>query len=234
MSRGTEAETNAAAHVSGAGAEVPPPLRLVLASASPRRQELLARLGLPLAICPMNVDESVLPDELPDAYVRRVAREKADAALRGLADGSVTGAGLSERSPVLSADTIVLAERTILGKPVDAEDARRMLRLMAGRRHEVITATSLRWGTRKVERAVTTQVAFRSLDPGEVEAYVASGEWQGKAGGYAIQGVAAAFVTEIRGSLTNVIGLPLAEVLADLRALGAVPSYPPPAFPFLG
>ena len=207
---------------------------LVLASASPRRRELLARIGLTLAIHPMDVDESVLPEELPDAYVRRVAREKAEAALNALENGLGRGDGLSAASPIIAADTIVVVDGTILGKPSSSEDARRMLRLLAGRRHEVTTATCLIREGRKAERAVTTQVAFRQLEPKEIDAYVASGEWRGKAGGYAVQGVAAAFITELRGSLTNVIGLPLAEILADLRALGAVPAYPPAAFPFLG
>lgn len=208
--------------------------RLVLASASPRRRELLARIGLTLIVHPMDVDESVLPEELPEAYVRRVAREKAEAALQALANGLGRDQGLSRESAIVAADTIVVVDGTILGKPSSSEDARRMLRLLAGRRHEVTTATCLIKEGRKAERAVTTQVAFRPLEPKEVDAYVASGEWRGKAGGYAVQGVAAAFITELRGSLTNVIGLPLAEVLADLRALGAVPAYPPPAFPFLG
>jgi septum formation protein len=209
-------------------------LTLVLASASPRRRELLARIGLTLAIHPMDLDESVLPEELPDAYVRRVAREKAEAALNALENGLGGDDGLSGASPIIAADTIVVVDGTILGKPSSSEDARRMLRLLAGRRHEVTTATCLIRDRRKAERAVTTQVAFRQLEPKEIDAYVASGEWRGKAGGYAVQGVAAAFITELRGSLTNVIGLPLAEVLADLRALGAVPAYPPAAFPFLG
>ena len=106
-----------------------------------------------------------------------------------------------------------------------------MLRALAGRRHEVDhrLRDPLR-RARRLDRAVTTLVAMRALQPAEIDAYVASGEWRGKAGAYAVQGIAAAFVTELRGSLTNVIGLPLAEVLADLRALGALPRYPPPAF----
>jgi septum formation protein len=105
-----------------------------------------------------------------------------------------------------------------------------MLTRLAGRRHEVSTAYRIRLGDRMAERLVTTVVSFRALAPAELDAYVASGEWRGKAGGYAVQGIAGAFVTELRGSHTNVIGLPLAEVLADLQALGALPAYPPPAF----
>jgi septum formation protein len=101
---------------------------------------------------------------------------------------------------------------------------------LAGRRHDVTTAYRIVHRGRQVDRAVTTAVAFRLLDPREIDAYVAGGEWRGKAGGYAVQGVAGAFVTELRGSLTNVVGLPLAEALADLRALDALPRYPPKQF----
>jgi septum formation protein len=131
---------------------------------------------------------------------------------------------------VLGADTTVVVDDTILGKPADADDARAMLARLAGRRHEVITGTSIRFGARRIERAVTTLVAMRALQPAELDAYVACGEWRGKAGGYAVQGIAAAFVTDLRGSVTNVIGLPVAEVIADLLALGALPRYPPARF----
>ena len=105
-----------------------------------------------------------------------------------------------------------------------------MLLLLAGRRHDVTTAYRVSFGGRTLDRAVTTIVSFRSLQPAEVDAYLASGEWKGKAGGYAVQGRAGAFVTELRGSHTNVIGLPLSEVLADLQALQALPAYPPAGF----
>ena len=105
-----------------------------------------------------------------------------------------------------------------------------MLGQLAGHRHEVLTAYRIRFGERMIERLVSTQVHFRSLDGKEVAAYLASGEWHGKAGAYAIQGIAGSFVTEVRGSFTNVVGLPVAEVIADLRALEALPRYPPPAF----
>jgi septum formation protein len=196
---------------------------LVLASASPRRQELLARLGLRLRVEPAAIDESPHPDERAADYVRRMAGEKCAAALARL------GAGLGEL-PVLAADTTVVVEGQILGKPADAAEAEAMLRRLCGRRHEVITAYRVQRAAAATERAVTTQVTFRLATPAEIAAYVASGEWQGKAGGYAIQGIAAVFATEIRGSLTNVIGLPLAEVVADLRAVGALPGWPPAAF----
>jgi len=131
---------------------------------------------------------------------------------------------------VLAADTTVIVDGRALGKPADEAEARAMLTALAGRRHEVTTAYRIVLGKREADRAITTTVAFRLLDPGEVDAYVAGGEWHGKAGGYAVQGVAAAFVTDLRGSPTNVIGLPLAEVLADLRALGVLFHYPGPRF----
>src|SRR5215471_3700861 len=166
------------------------PADLVLASASPRRRELLEQLGLVLEVTPANVDET----------------------------------------PLLGADTIVIVDDQILGQPADEADARRMLLALAGRRHDVTTAYRISFAGRSIERAVTTTVAFRSLRPAEIDAYVASGEWHGKAGGYAVQGRAGAFVPELRGSHTNVIGLPVAEVLADLQALEALPRYPPAAF----
>ena len=194
---------------------------LVLASASPRRRELLEQLGLALVIAAADIDETPLPGERPADYVRRVAGAKCDAVV------AARGAAVP---PVLAADTTVIAAGEILGKPADAADARRMLERLAGRRHEVATAYCIRFADQVLARTVTTVVAFRALAPAEVEAYVASGEWRGKAGGYAVQGIAGGFVTELRGSHTNVIGLPLAEVLADLQASGALPGYPPAAF----
>jgi septum formation protein len=195
---------------------------LVLASASPRRRELLSQLGLRLQVAPADVDETPLPGERPTEYAARVAGAKCDAAIQAQI--------VTPHPPVLAADTTVAVGAQILGKPADRDDARRMLGLLAGRRHEVITAYRIRHGSRMAERAVTTAVTFRALQPAETDAYLDSGEWEGKAGGYAVQGIAGAFVTELRGSHTNVIGLPLAEVLADLLALGALPAYPPPGF----
>jgi septum formation protein len=199
---------------------------LVLASASPRRRELLGQLGLVLEVTPANVDETPLPGERPPEYVRRVAAAKCEAvaALRAAALPALPGL------PVLAADTIVIVDDQIFGQPTDEADARRMLQALGGRRHDVTTAYCISFGGKTVARAVTTVVSFRSLQPAELDAYVASDEWRGKAGGYAVQGRAAVFTTELRGSHTNVIGLPLAEVVADLRALEALPRYPPPAF----
>jgi septum formation protein len=200
---------------------------LVLASASPRRRELLERLGLVLQIIPADADETIQTGELAIDYVRRVAMAKCDKVFESLAAADTAG---DPAPAVLGADTTVVVDDTILGKPADEQEARAMLVRLAGRRHEVITGTSVRLGARRIERTVTTLVAMRALQPAEVDAYVACGEWRGKAGGYAVQGIAAAFVTDLRGSVTNVIGLPVAEVLADLLALGALPRYPAPGF----
>ncbi len=194
---------------------------LILASASPRRRELLERLGLRLRIEAVDIDETPRPDEAPRVYTARLAAEKGAAA-----QTRVGGDAL----PLLAADTTVVVERTILGKPADGAEAAAMLGRLAGRRHEVITAYHIRFRGAVVERVVATAVSFRLIAPDEVTAYVASGEWQGKAGGYAIQGIAAVFATDVRGSLTSVIGLPLAEVVADLRAAGALGRYPVPGF----
>jgi septum formation protein len=195
---------------------------LVLASASPRRRELLERVGLVPLVRPGDVDETPRPNERAADYVRRIAAAKCDV----VADGPNPEPPLA----VVAADTIVIVDADILGKPRDETDARAMLSRLAGRRHDVTTAYRIRFGTASLNRAVTTTVSFRALQDRELDAYIASGEWRGKAGGYAVQGIAAAFVTEVRGSITNVIGLPLAELLADLQAMAALPRYPPVGF----
>jgi septum formation protein len=194
---------------------------LILASASPRRLELLERLGLAVRVEATDLDEQPLPEEAPRAYAGRLAREKSAAAVARVG---------AEDPAVLAADTVVVCDGAIFGKPVDDGDAAAMLGRLAGRRHEVMTAFAIRYRGALVERVVSTAVTFRLIAPDEVAAYVASGEWRGKAGGYAIQGIAAVFATEVRGSITNVIGLPLAEAIADLRAAGALPGYPRAAF----
>jgi septum formation protein len=189
--------------------------RLILASASPRRLELLSRAGLEPEVHPADLDETRRPGEPPFDYARRLAAQKARAvlALRG-----------SER-PIVAADTVVTLDETeVLGKPADAAEARAMLSRLQGRSHEVITAYHILWGDHERGRAVTTEVTMRPLRPVEIEGYVASGEWDGKAGGYAIQGLAGAFVRAVSGSYSNVVGLPLCEVLEDLDALGALPA----------
>jgi septum formation protein len=197
---------------------------LILASASPRRAELLARVGLRLRVMPADVDETPRADEPAIEYARRVCAEKLAAVAARLENQP------EAELPLLAADTVVVLDRAILGKPTGPEDAAEMLGRLAGRRHDVVTAYRVQRGAAVAERAVTTAVSFRLLAPDEITAYVESGEWRGKAGGYAIQGIAALFATEIRGSITNVVGLPLAEVVADLRAVGGLPHWPPPGF----
>jgi septum formation protein len=185
---------------------------------------LLARVGLRFQVVPADVDETPRPDEPPGEYARRVCADKLAAVAQRLA--GTPEAGL----PLLAADTVVVLDRAILGKPEGPAEAAEMLARLSGRRHDVLTAFRVQRGAAVAERTVSTTVSFRLLAPAEIAAYVASGEWRGKAGGYAIQGIAALFATEVRGSITNVVGLPLAEVVADLRAVGGLPAWPPPAF----
>jgi septum formation protein len=203
--------------------ESPPDHDLILASASPRRAELLQRLGLRLRVMPADIDEAARDDERPPAYAKRVAADKLAAVL-------AQAPGVADVAPVLSADTIVVLGGRVLGKPAGPEEAAEMLGALAGRRHEVLTAFRVEHKGMVAERSVITAVSFRLIAPDEIGAYVASGEWRGKAGGYAIQGIAAVFASEIRGSFTNVVGLPLAEVIADLRAVGGLARWPVPAF----
>jgi len=184
-------------------------MRLILGSGSPRRLELLAQIGLtPDEIRPPDIDETPRKAEEPRAYVRRMALEKAQA---------------SDCAPdeiVLCADTTVSMGRRILGKPEDAAEAGAFLRAMSGRRHRVITALSVRRGDDIRLRDVVTQVRFKRLSEDEIAGYLATGDWQGKAGGYAIQGPAGAFVPWISGSYTAVMGLPVAETATLLQAAG--------------
>ena len=185
--------------------------RLVLASQSPRRRELLQQLGLAFEVLPAHTDEAVLDGEPPRDYVLRVAREKARAV-----QGEV----------VLAADTAVVLGGAILGKPEDPDDARRMLRALSGSRHAVLTGVCVRRAGAgpavELERIVSTEVVFAPLSGPAIEWYVATGEPLDKAGAYAIQGAGGAFVTEIRGSVSNVVGLPLVETAA-LLALAGIP-----------
>jgi septum formation protein len=183
------------------------PPRLVLASQSPRRRELLEQLGLAPEVRPARTDESVLPGEAPRDYVLRVAREKARAV-----DGDV----------VLAADTAVVLGGEVLGKPVGAEDARRMLRALSGSAHEVLTGVCVRRAAVRLELAqvVSTAVRFAPLTPAAIEWYVRTGEPLDKAGAYAIQGAGGAFVLGVDGSVSNVVGLPLAETADLLRRAG--------------
>lgn len=188
-------------------------MRLILASASPRRAELLRAAGIAFDVMPADVDETVDPEETPDGYVRRVAQLKAETII-ARAPGRV----------ILGADTIVLTDNQVLGKPVDHDEARRMLRLLSGREHVVITAVCLVNSTAESHRIHTsvarTTVEFAPLDDPEIDAYIASGEPMGKAGAYAIQGLASRFVTRIDGSYSNVVGLPVALVYSLCKSAG--------------
>lgn len=178
---------------------------LVLASASPRRRELLTARGFRFEVDPSNVMETPRPGEPPDAFAQRIAAEKA---------GDV-----ARRHPgrcVLAADTVVVVDGTLFGKPVDRSDARRMLQALSGRTHRVLTAVALVDPTGAVEEIlVESQVAFRPLTAAEIEEYLESGEPFDKAGAYAVQGLAKKFVVRVRGSHSNVVGLPM-EAVTDL------------------
>jgi septum formation protein len=184
-------------------------MRLILASASPRRLELLARLGVtPDSVLPSDIDETPRKAEIPDRYALRMATEKAAARAE---PGAI----------VLAADTVVAAGRRILPKTENEEQARAALQLLSGRRHRVhsaVAVTDAQGRTRT--RLSTSVVAFKRLSPDELEAYVAAGEWRGKAGGYAIQGRAEALVRMLSGSHSGVMGLPLFETRALLRSAG--------------
>jgi septum formation protein len=185
--------------------------RLILASASPRRAELLRSAAIDFEVQPADVDESVRSGETPEQYVCRVAREKARVAAQGNA-GAV----------VLAADTTVVVDGHILAKPEDDEDARRMLRLLAGRSHQVLTGVCVIGNGAEQVRVESTLVTFAPLTDQEIDCYVASGEPADKAGAYAIQGIASRFITRIDGSYSNVVGLPVAVVDDMLRKIAPV------------
>jgi septum formation protein len=196
---------------------------LTLASGSPRRRDLLAQLGVPFSVVVPDVDEAPRPGERPLALVRRLAADKAAAVAGEL---------------VLAADTVVEVAGDVLGKPVDADDARRMLRQLSGRAHHVHTGVALRRGEQLAIEAVTTVVTFVPLTPAMVEWYLATGEPFDKAGGYAVQGAGGVFVETIRGSVSNVVGLPLTTVATLLRQVAGwepgrdpTPSSAPSEYP---
>jgi len=180
-----------------------------LASRSPRRRELLAQIGIAHDVAAADVDETPRPGEPPEAFVERIAREKARAVAR-------SRPGL----PVLGADTAVVLGERIMGKPAGREEAIGMLGELAGREHRVLTGVALVSGGTEHYRLSESRVRFRAISAAEAEAYWASGEPADKAGGYAIQGVAAKFVTGIEGDYTNVMGLPLCRLTLLLRELG--------------
>lgn len=181
---------------------------LILASQSPRRREILASAGIAFEVRAANVDERRIAGESAEAYVKRLAREKADAVP---ARGAV----------VLGADTVVVVGDEVLEKPVDHDDARRMLRLLSGREHLVLTGICLRRGERSIVDAEATRVRFTALEEAEIEAYVRSGEPMDKAGAYAIQGLASKFIDRVEGCYFNVVGLPVALVYKKLKQLWA-------------
>ena len=189
---------------------------LYLASGSPRRRELLTQIAVPFLTQIAPIDENALPGESPIAYVERLARGKAQAGLAALTD--------TADAVVLGADTAVVLDGRILGKPTDRADALATLGALSGRTHEVLTAVALVSRERQASRVVTSQVSFRVLSQAEIEAYWASGEPQDKAGCYGIQGLAAVFVSQLQGSYSAVVGLPLCETAA-LLAEFAIPCW---------
>lgn len=184
-------------------------MRLILGSASPRRLELLAQIGVvPDAVLPSDIDETPMRAELPRPYCARIAHAKALAVVAGPDD------------IVLCADTTVALGRRILGKPADAGQAAEFLLTLGGRRHSVITAVAVRRGDRLWTREVVSAVKMKRLSDVELNTYLASNDWQGKAGGYGIQGLAGAFIPWISGSFTAIMGLPVAEAAAMLATAG--------------
>ncbi|MEP7341007.1 MAG: Maf family protein [Acidobacteriota bacterium] len=178
--------------------------KLILASASPRRSELLRAAGIEFTVRVADIDESVLTGESPEEYVLRLAREKAQA---------VAQAG----EWVLGADTTVVVNGEIVAKPVDADDARRMLQMLSGQWHEVLTGVSLIGGGQVLSEVAVTRVKFAELTDAEIDWYVATGEPMDKAGAYGIQGYASRFVESIEGSYSNVVGLPVQMVYRMMR-----------------
>lgn len=195
---------------------------IYLASRSPRRRELLAQIGVRYKLlfsrgrpdADPEVDESVLPGEAPRAYVERLARAKAEAGWKRLEQRSLP------RAIVLAADTTVALGERILGKPADRREAAEMLSALSGRTHEVLTAVAAKFEDALECATSVSTVAFKALSAGEVADYVASGEWDDKAGGYGIQGRAARYITQIHGSYTGIVGLPLYETAELLERMG--------------
>lgn len=190
----------------------------MLASGSPRRRELLARLGLAPEVRPADVDETPIEGETPEELVLRLARAKAAAVATSTTSERPGASSLDEA--VLAADTVVTLDDRVLGKPRDRADAEAMIRDLSGRTHLVVTGVAIVRGAQQVADIVTTAVTFRRLTDAEIAWYLDTGESADKAGAYALQGAAAALVERIDGSDTNVIGLPLAETVALLRRAG--------------
>jgi len=187
--------------------------KIILASASPRRTELMALAGIKFDVVPADIDEKVLPGEKPSEHVLRLSREKADAV-----------AGSTNGRFFIGADTVVVLDDQIMGKPADDSEAFRMLSALSGRKHEVITGFSVfdRISGIHLARSVHTEVMFKELSEREIRAYIATGCPMDKAGAYAMQGGAVHFIRSICGSYTNVIGLPMTELYETLDQLGAL------------
>lgn len=187
---------------------------LLLASGSPRRRQFLTDLGFAFRVSPAGIDESVRPGEHAKVYAARLARTKAEAPREAPAD-----------AVVLAADTVVTLGGEIFGKPENQADFRRMMGRLSGATHEVITAVAVRSSSATLEAQVSTRVTMRALTAAELDWYWASGEPTDKAGGYALQGIAGAFVTRVDGSHSNVIGLPLVETISLLEQAGVRPPW---------
>jgi len=190
-------------------------MTLYLASTSPRRRELLAQADIEFTTLDVDIDETQRPNELPTAYVERLAKEKAEAGFQSVQD--------EQGAVVLAADTIVVLEDDVLGKPSDQQQAQEMLRALSGRSHVVMTAFAIKTDQQIRVQRVNTTVFFRNISSKEIEWYWNSGEQQDKAGGYGIQGKGGVFVTAISGSYSAVVGLPLAEVVIALNNLDIQP-----------
>lgn len=195
---------------------------ILLGSASPRRRDILAELGLPVVVRPTATDELQHEDDSPDTYLVRVVRDKLRAAERARP--------LEEVACVLVADTVVVLDGQILGKPVDTEDAARLVGMLAGRTHRVSTRFAFSWvgpdGPGERALTVTSNVTMRDATPGEIRRYAETGEGLDKAGAYAVQGLGAFLVERIEGSYTNVVGLPACELVRELRNVGFLPEFP--------
>ena len=196
---------------------MPTEISLYLASQSPRRKELLNQVGIPFSVISIDIDESIIPLENPENYVERLAKEKALVGFSSIKLKNVA---------VLGSDTSVVINGQILGKPVDSDDAVRMLNLLSGKTHQVMTAVALAMANNELKqpelRSVlnVSEVSFKKLSQEEIAAYVRSGECMDKAGSYAIQGAAAAFITHLSGSYSGVMGLPLFETVELLQKAG--------------
>jgi septum formation protein len=182
---------------------------VVLASGSPRRRQLLELIGIPHVVSPSNIDESMRPRETPSGHARRLAREKASTVAKRHPDAIV-----------IAADTIVVVKDKVMGKPADIADARRMLSMLSGREHTVITAVAVARGSALRSAVEEVRVRFRRVSPGEIDEYIATGEPMDKAGAYGIQGFGATIVERVEGDYFAVMGLPLARLVGLLRSVG--------------